>query len=328
MAENKSKVVPAPSREIVLTRLYDAPVKMVWDAWNEPEQASHWWGPRGFTTTTHSKDLRVGGIWHYTMHGPDGVDYVNKTKYLEVEKYSRMVYDHGGNDEQKPMFRVTVTFTDVKGKTRLDMTMTLDTPEAAAETRKFIKKVGGDSTWDRFAEYLAQESSGKDLFVINRTFDAPIEQMFELWTDPKHLAQWVPPTGFTMEYLRAEIKKGGTSFYRMDGSNNMKMYGKASYLEITKPNRIIYTQSFCDEHEKTTRHPMSPTWPETMLTTITLAEEGPERTRVTITWEVYGEASAAEHETFNKAKGGMSQGWTGSLDKLEGYLIETKGGGQ
>ncbi len=320
MATNKSKVVKAPEKDIKFTRLYDAPVKMVWDAWNDPKQAAQWWGPRGFTITTHSKDLKPGGHWHYTMHGPDGVDYVNKTKYFEVEKYSKLVYDHGGNDEQKPLFRVTVLFKEVDGKTQMNMTMGHSTPEAAEESRKIIKKASGYSTWDRLAEYLTQESSGKDIFVINRAFDAPLKMMFELWTDPKHLSQWVPPTGFTMEYLKADIRPGGSSFYRMDGPNNMKMYGKASYLEITKPNRIVYTQQFSDENEKTTRHPMSPTWPENMLTTIALAEEGPDKTRVTITWEVYGEATAAEKETFNKAKAGMTGGWTGSFDKLEEYL--------
>ena len=65
--------------------------------------------------------------------------------------------------------------------------MTLPTPEAAEETRKFIKKAGGDSTWDRLAEYLEKESSGKDEFVINRTFDAPLETMFEMWTESEAL---------------------------------------------------------------------------------------------------------------------------------------------
>ncbi len=100
----------------------------------------------------------------------------------------------------------------------------------------------------------------------------------------------------------------------------MKMYGKANYKEITKPNRLVYTQVFCDENQKITRHPMAPTWPEAMLTTVTLTEEGPNRTRVTVNWEVYGEATAVERETFNKAKGGMTQGWTGSFDKLEEHL--------
>ncbi len=71
------------SNEIRITRIYNAPVQAVWDAWTDPKQVAEWWGPRGFTITTHSKDLRPGGSWKYTMHGPDGVDYPNNTKYLK-----------------------------------------------------------------------------------------------------------------------------------------------------------------------------------------------------------------------------------------------------
>ena len=304
------------ANEIHITRIYDAPVKMVWEAWTDPQQVGKWWGPRGFTITTHAQDIKVGGIWHYTMHGPDGVDYPNKTKFLEVEKYSRLVYDHGGNDEKAPMFRVNVQFSESAGKTKMEMSMTLPTAEAAAETRKFIKKAGGESTWDRLAEYL----SSTDKFVITRSFAAPVEVMFEMWTDPKHFSQWLPPTGFSMKFLRAEVKPGGSSFYCMSGAGDMKMYGKANYQEISKPNRIVYTQVFCDENEKITRHPMMPTWPETMLTTVALHEEGPDATRITITWEIHGVSSAAERETFNKGKGGMTQGWSGSFEKLEEYV--------
>ena len=98
------------------------------------------------------------------------------------------------------------------------------------------------------------------------------------------------------------------------------MYGRADYLEIEKPDRIVYTQQFCDENEKVTRHPMAPTWPETMLTTVTLTAEGPDQTRVTVTWEPHGATTLEELETFLKAQGGMTQGWTGSFDKLEAHL--------
>ena len=312
------------SNEIRITRIYDAPVKAVWDAWTDPKQVAQWWGPRGFTLTTHSKDLRAGGHWNYTMHGPDGVDYPNTTKYFEVDKYSRLVYDHGGSDDRAPLFRVAVLFTELKGKTKMEMTMTLPTPEAAEETRKFVKKVGGESTWDRLAEYLEAESTGKEKFVINRTFDVPIELMFETWTDPKRFCQWLPPTGFKMNFIRADIKPGGSTFYLMTDGGNVKMYGRAEYLAIQRPDRIVYTQQFCDENEKITRHPMSPLWPETMLTTVTLAEEGSDKTRVTITWEPYGKVTREELETFVKSKGGMTQGWTGSLDKLEAYLTPSR----
>lgn len=308
------------SNEIKITRIYDAPVKAVWDAWTDPAQTAQWWGPRGFTITTHSKDLRPGGSWRYTMHGPDGEDYINRTHYFEVEEYSRLVYDHGGSDDRPPLFRVTVQFTDLKGKTKMEMSMALPTPEAAEETRKFIKKAGGNATWDRLAEYLEKESSEKEIFVINRSFEASIEVIFDMWTDPKHFSQWLPPTGFTMEFMKSDIREGGTNFYSMTDGKSTTMYGRVKYLEIKRPNRIVYTQQFCDEHENISRHPFAPTWPETMLTTVTLTEEGPSQTRVTVTWEPYGKATLEEIETFSNAKGGMTQGWTGSFDKLEGYL--------
>ena len=307
------------SNEIRITRVYDAPVQAVWDAWTDPDQVAQWWGPRGFTLTTHSKDLRPGGTWNYTMHGPDGVDYPNSTHYLEVDECAKLVYDHGANDDQPPLFRVTVLFSENNGKTKMEMRMALPTPEAAEQTRKFIKGAGGDATWDRLAEYLEKTSSGKEQFVINRSFDAPLDLMFEMWTNPKHFSQWLPPTGFTMQFIKADIRPGGKSFYSMSGGN-VKMYGRVEYLQIAKPDRIVYTQQFCDEHENIARHPMAPTWPETMLTTVRLSEEGPNKTRVTVTWEPHGATTREELETFIKSKGGMTQGWTGSFDKLDDYI--------
>lgn len=309
------------SNEIKITRIYDAPVKIVWDAWTDPKQVAQWWGPRGFTLTTHSKDLKPGGSWHYTMHGPDGVDYPNKTHYLEVEEHAKLVYDHGGYDDRPPLFRVMVLFSEVDGeKTKMDMTMTLPSPDAAEQTKKFIKTAGGDSTWDRLAEYLAKELSGKDKFVINRAFDALPEVLFEMWTNPRHLSKWLPPAGFEMRFLKSEIKPGGRVFYVMTGEEDFKMHGTIDYLKIERPSRIVYSQQFCDESGEVSRHPMSPTWPETMLTTVDFVEEGAGKTRATVCWEPYGSTTPEELEIFVNSRGNMTQGWTGSFDKLESLL--------
>lgn len=315
-------VAEAKPNEIKITRVYDAPIEVVWDAWTDPEQVAKWWGPRGFTLTTHSKDLRPGGHWHYTMHGPDGTDYENKTLYYEVEPQRKLVYDHGGCDDRPPLFRVTVLFSEVDGKTTMDMIAACPTAEAAVEMRKFIKQAGGDATWDRLAEYLAAERAGKDLFVINRTFDVPLDVMYTMWTDPKHLSQWLPPAGFTVEFIRADIAPGGSTFYCMTGPGGMKMYGRAEYLKLDQPNCLIYTQQFCDENERVARHPIAASWPATMLATVRLTAESPERTRVTVTWQPQGATTPEELETFIQAKGGMTQGWTGSFDKLEAHLLK------
>jgi uncharacterized protein YndB with AHSA1/START domain len=309
------------SKEIRITRIYDAPVQAVWDAWTDPAQVAQWWGPRGFSITTHSKDLRTGGSWIYTMHGPDGTDYPNSTTYLEVVPLAKLVYDHGANDERPPMFRVTVLFSEVDGKTTMDMTMGLETPEAAAQTRQFIKQAGGNSTWDRLAEFLAKRLSDREQFVIARSFEAPLELMFDMWTKPEHFVQWLAPTGFDMQFIRADIRTGGESFYSMS-SPAFTMYGRAHYEEVRRPDRIVYTQQFCDANENIARHPMAPTWPETMRTIVELSAEGPAQTRVAITWEVAGPATAEEMAVFTSARAGMTQGWTGSFDKLEDLLAK------
>jgi len=150
----------------------------------DPAQVAKWWGPRGFTLTTVHKDVRPGGTWKYTMHGPDGVDYPNLATYHEVEKHSRLVYDHGATETTPPLFKVTVNFSEKSGKTKMEMTMALATEEAATQTKKFIKSAGGNATWDRLAEFL----SSKDVFVINRSFEAPVDRVFDVWTKPEHLA--------------------------------------------------------------------------------------------------------------------------------------------
>ena len=309
------------SNELKLSRVYDAPVKLVWEAWTDPKKAAKWWGPRGFTITTHSKDLKVGGTWHYTMHGPDGVDYPNKTLYLEVEKYSRLVYDHGGYDDRPPLFRVTVTFNESKGKTKMDMTMRFESPAAAKEIAKFIKQASGNSTWDRLGEYLEEECHEKSVFILNRAFVAPIEVVFDMWTKPQHVMKWQPPTGFNMEILQGEIKEGSSVFYVM-GNDQVKFYGRSSYQKIQQNEVISFLQEFCDEKGQNAKHPGAPEWPKTWLTTVTFTAEDEETTRVTMRSEVVGEATSAELAAFVKERAGMTQGWNGSLDRLEEMLTK------
>jgi uncharacterized protein YndB with AHSA1/START domain len=306
--------------ELRLVRVYDAAVEMVWDAWTDPEQVGQWWGPRGFTITTHGKDFRPGGFWRYTMHGPDGTDYPNHTVYLEIEEHRKLVYDHGGYDDRPPLFRVTVLFSELDGKTTMDMTMSLATPEAAKEIAKFIKQAGGNATWDRLAEHLANRREGAERFVIHRTFDATVDVVFDMWTSPGNLSKWLPPTGFEMEFLRADIRSGGSAFFRMSNDADMTLYGRCEYLDIAPPSRIVYTQQFCDAEEKLARHPLAPVWPSTLLTTVELAAEGADQTRVSVTSEAFGDVTPAELAAFATERSGMTLGWTGSFDKLEELL--------
>ena len=143
-------------REIVLTRVLDAPRELVFRAWTEPEHLAHWWGPNGFTTTYHQVDVREGGVNRFTMHGPDGTDYPNRIVYREIVRPERIVYDHDDDvDDDANQFRVTVTFADEGGRTRATMRMRFRTVAA----RDFVIGFGavelGYQTLDKLAAHLA-----------------------------------------------------------------------------------------------------------------------------------------------------------------------------
>ena len=111
-------------REIVATRILNAPRELVFDVWTDPKHLTQWWGPKGFTTSTFAMDVKPGGVWRFVMHGPDGRDYENKITYVEVVKPERLVYKHGGDKDVEPVnFQVTVTFEAQGDKTKLTMRM-------------------------------------------------------------------------------------------------------------------------------------------------------------------------------------------------------------
>ena len=145
-------------REILIIRVFDAPRELVFQAWTNPEHVAQWWGPNGFTNTIHEMDVRPGGVWRLTMHGPDGVDYPNKIVFIEVVKPERLVYTHGGDegDESEP-FHVTVTFDEHGGKTTLALRSLF---ASAAERDKVVEEYGavegGNQTLARFAEFLTK----------------------------------------------------------------------------------------------------------------------------------------------------------------------------
>lgn len=306
------------SNEIRITRVYDAPVRVVWDAWTVTEQVEKWWGPRGFTLTTHSKDLRVGGSWRYTMHGPDGVDYPNVTKYFVVEPQKKLVYDHGGTDERPPLFRVSVTFTETNGKTTMEMVMTLPTPEAAAETRKFIEAAGGNATWDRLAEHLVEGATGRRPFIIHRTFEAPIARVFEAWTRPEQLSKWLPPPGTTMRFLRGEIAPSKSTLFAIEGPHGA-MHVRAEYVAIEAPHRLVYVQQFVGPDERPAPAPGGGPFPTALRNTILFVEEAPDRTRVFLTTEPL-DGSSEDLSAFVAERAGMTAGWNASFRVLEGVL--------
>jgi uncharacterized protein YndB with AHSA1/START domain len=118
-------------REMVFTRLLNAPRELVFEVWTNPDHLANWWGPDGFTITTHSMEVKINGIWLFIMHGPDGRDYPNKMIYLEIKKPERLVYKHMDDSPEleSVSFLMTIDFKAIGNKTEVTMRMTFDSAE-------------------------------------------------------------------------------------------------------------------------------------------------------------------------------------------------------
>jgi uncharacterized protein YndB with AHSA1/START domain len=141
-------------REIVITRVFDAPRDLVFDAWTKEENLSKWWGPRGFTTTFQKFDMKPGGTWQFIMHGPDGVDYPNTNVFVEIVKPERIVIKHA----VFPHFLATAIFEDLDGSTKLIYSTAFEETAAVFEKVKTYAVPGGEQTMDRLEEHLASIS--------------------------------------------------------------------------------------------------------------------------------------------------------------------------
>jgi uncharacterized protein YndB with AHSA1/START domain len=157
-------------------------------------------------------------------------------------------------------------------------------------------------------------------FVISRTFDAPRDLVWKAWTERERLMQWFGPKGFAMPVAKLDFRPGGSLHYCLRSPDGMEMWGKFVYREIVPPERLVFVNSFSDAAGGLGRHPLAPTWPAEMLSTVTFAEDQG-RTTVTIQWEPLN-ATEAERNTFDAGREGMTQGWTGTFEQLAAYLAK------
>jgi len=142
------------TREIVITRVFDAPRELVFKAWLDPGHLAQWWGPKGFTNPICEVDARPGGSWRVVMRAPDGSEYPCKGIYREIVAPERLVFSNMAEDgEGNPVLDgfTTVTFEDEGGKTKL----TLRT-RATALVPEAVSRLGGmDVGWSLSLDRLA-----------------------------------------------------------------------------------------------------------------------------------------------------------------------------
>lgn len=322
-------------REIVLSRDFDALRELVWDAWTDPAHLGRWWGPVGFTTTTQSINIATGGEWRYIMHGPDGTDYHNHIRYLEVKRPDRITYTLGGQVNGKPVtLQTTATFEAIgpdSQRTRITMRSIFPTREALEYVvRECGADEGGKQMFARFAEFLESRTANSIAptapFVMTRVFDAPRELVYQAWTREDHLAKWFGPKDVLIAKCSLDLRAGGQFHFAFQMPDGGLMWNKWVFREIAPPERLVFIVSFSDESGSITRAPFDHNWPAEMLSVVTFANHAGigRGTVVTVHWTAHN-ASAAEQKTFDHGHATMGSGWKSTLDELADFLAVKHG---
>lgn len=144
---------PAGERkEVAITRVFDAPRRLVFAAWSSAEHLSRWWGPNHFTVSEGTVDFRAGGTFDLCMRGPDGVDYWMRGSFREVAPPERIVFTSIIDPKEKQEILTTVTFAEAAGRTTLTVRQTVPVNPMMARGQR----QGWAESLERLAAHVAK----------------------------------------------------------------------------------------------------------------------------------------------------------------------------
>lgn len=256
-------------KELTITRVFNAPRSLVFKVWTESEHLAKWWGPHHFTNTVHELDTRPGGVIRVDMRGPDGTVYPMGGAFEEIDEPHRLVFTttalHAETDTPYLKVQNIVTFTEHNGRTT--MTLHAAVIEALPEAASALE--GMEAGWTQSIERLSAllQNYLKDPRSMNhnafsngtedreitgsRIFDAPRELVFKMWTDHEHIVNWWGPAGFSNTIFEMDVRPGGKWRYIMHGPDGVDYKNESIYLEVVKPERLVYQHVSAPGHIST-----------------------------------------------------------------------------
>lgn len=292
--------------DLRITRTFDAPRALVWQAWTRPEHLMKWLCPKDFTVIFAEGELRPGGTWRSGMRSPRGQDHVAGGVYREVEPEHRLVFTHLWEGGEGPETTVTVTLEERQGKTE----MAFEQVGFATAASRDGHQEGWSESFDNLAQHLVEDR----LIVITRVFDAPRELVWKAWHEPEHVERWWGPKGFTTRVEELDLRPGGRSKFVMVGPDGTEYPVTGVYSEVVVPEKTVGSDEF-DEG-----FPGDPAeLPQGVVLTCYFDEAG-RGTRLTM-WILHPTAeSRRNHEEM-----GVVGGWGSSFDCLDEHLAEHQG---
>lgn len=297
-----------------ISRVLQAPRKLVFLANADVAHLARWTVPKGSTPLVGSGEVKAGSTYHYGSKSADGTETWGKATYREVTPFERIVHvqsfsDRSGATVPHPLaptwplqMLATTTFEEL-GPKQTKMTITwepLDADEAALATFDGARK-GMDQGWaGYFAELEAHfVATEKELFH-SRLISAPRELVWQALTDPAQVNAWWGPDGFKNADVEQDVRVGGVWKFKMIGPDGTEYPNKSTYIELKAPERMVYD---CGDFERVHFRGV-----------VTLEELGPGKTLVTLG------IVCATKEFRDGALGYAIEGGQQTLAKLDAHV--------
>ena len=255
-AKNRATLVRKSDRELVVTRTFNGPAHIVFDAWTQPELLKRWWAPKstGMALFTCEVVARTGGKYRFVFNLEGHPPMAFFGKYLEVIPNARLVWT---NDESDGGPVTTVTFEEKGGKTQLTMSEVYPSKEALDAAMASGMEIGMCETHDQLDELLVtlvpkpnkmknpttvERKSDREL-VVTRTINGPARMVFEAWTKPELLQRWWVPKSFglTLHACEADVRVGGKYRFVIGHGDSKPMEFFGRYLEVIPNARLVWT---------------------------------------------------------------------------------------
>lgn len=246
---------PLAERTLVTTKVFDAPVALVYRAWTDSAQLAKWFPPEGFTAPRCEVDPRPGGVFRVDMQAPDGPPMEGRVfpgpgQFHEVVPNERIVFTMSpelGEGHRLPTVRTTVRFEALGGRTRVTVEQTLPTVAEYETMAKTGMTEGIRQSLDKLAGVLSGNATDRGMSVSGRTltlvrvFAAPRELVWTAYTDPAHITAWMFANDWETPSAETDLRPGGAFRIGMRPADHTHegFVFDGTYREIVAQERIV-----------------------------------------------------------------------------------------
>ena len=240
-------IEPAGTRQITLTRVFDAPREVVFSLWTDPDHLKRWWGPDGMDAPRVVSDPRPGGELTIDMVG-HGMTQTMHAVYRDVVPPERLVVDASvPGPDGEPMLQPShnVTFVDLGGRTEV----TVEASASVSRPEGLAALDGMRAGWNQSLQCLDDALTGAidRQIVLMRACPVPPEVVFPLWVTREHLERWWGPDGFSVEIDELDPRPGGRWRFTMRGPDGTDYPNHVTFVEVTPSARLVFTHGGPDD---------------------------------------------------------------------------------